>query len=315
MIKASRVAATTLLLGATLIAAPAPSQDRPAPAMPPVSGPLSPPEGAAREPRATVARAPYRFDDILWENDRIAYRIYGHPLEKEQPPSSSGIDAWGKNVRWPYMERQLHTGDQHRYHGEGLDFYDVDTSRGTGGLGIWYDNKLWASRNWRGVDIVKNGPDAADFRVTYAPWPVDVVRNVRETRRFTLPLGTNFTRMVSTLSSDKPDELIVGIGIAKHPTSKEDGTIDIDRAHGRMTWWGPEDPVKGAMGAAVMVDPAAIVDFTQDFDNYLVLVRVTPGKPFVYYAGAAWDKGLDFHSKAEWLAYVTAQHPVFDPAK
>jgi len=32
------------------------------------------------------------------------------------------------------------------------------------------------------------------------------------------------------------------------------------------------------------------VEVRQDFDNYLVLIRVEPGKPFVYYMGAAWDK-------------------------
>lgn len=307
---AGLLVATAIVPGATR------SQSELAPVMPPVVGAMTPPSGDGRTPRATVTMAPYRFDDILYENDRIAHRIYGRALEADEPPSSSGIDAWGKNVRWPFMERQLHTGDQHRYHGEGLDFYDVGTTRGDGGLGIWYDNKLWVSRNYRGYRILRNGPDVARFEVTYAPWPVDVVRNVRETRQFALPMGSNFTRMISTLSSDKPGELIVGIGIAKHPTSRiQDGTIVTDRKTGRITWWGPEDPVKGAMGIAVMVDPASIVDFRQDYDNYLVLVRVTPGKPFVYYEGAAWSKGLDFHTRAAWQAYVDAQKPDFDPRR
>jgi hypothetical protein len=46
-----------------------------------------------------------------------------------------------------------------------------------------------------------------------------------------------------------------------------------------------------------------------------VLVKVTPGKPFVYYMGAAWDKGLDFHSRADWDAYVFAQKPDFNPGR
>ncbi|WP_240047423.1 DUF4861 family protein [Sphingomonas panacisoli] len=284
--------------------------------MPAVVDPLPAPVGAARAPRATVALAPYRFDDLLFENDRIAHRIYGRALEKEQPPSSSGIDVWGKNVRWPFMERQLHGGDQHRYHGEGLDFFEVGTSRGGGGLGIWYDNKLWVSRNYRSYRILKNGPDVASFDVNYAAWPVDTARTVTETRRFTLPVGMNFTRMVSTMTSSRPGELIVGIGINKHAVSLTDiGTLVTDRARGRMTWWSGEEPDKGAMGVAVMVDPAAIVGFTQDFDNYLVLVRVTPGKPFVYYTGGAWSRGLDFHTKAEWQAYVNAQQPDFDPRR
>lgn len=283
------------------------------PTMPPVHGALAAPAGADREPRATVSFAPYRYGDILWENDRTAHRLYGEPLEAAEPPSTSGMDAWGKNVRWPFMERQLRTGDQHAYHGEGLDFYNVNTFRGAGGLGIWQDNKLWVSRNYRGYKILKNGPDVARFEVSYAPWPVDVGRKVWETRRFSLPLGTNFTRMISTISSDKQEPLLVGIGISKHPTSEAKGTLHADRARGTLSWWGPEDPVKGAMAVALMVDPAMIAEIREDSDNYLVLLRVTPGQPFVYYMGAGWDKGLDFRNEAEWDSYVAAQKPDFDP--
>jgi len=275
--------------------------------------PLPKPDAEGQKPKATVVLAPYRFNDILWENDRTAHRIYSRDLEKAEPPSTSGIDAWGKSVRWPYMDRQLKTGDQHANHGEGLDFYDVGTGRGAGGLGVWQDNKLWTSRNWSSWKVIQNGPDVASFSVDYAPWPVDVDRKVWETRTFTLPLGTNFTRMVSTISSDKPGPLVVGIGITKRKRASGTGVFRKDLAPGRVTFWEPADPEKGSMGIALMVDPASVVEVRQDFDNYLVLIKVEAGKPFVYYMGAAWDKGLDFHSAAEWDAYVTAQKPDFDP--
>jgi len=275
---------------------------------------LPPPTPQERGKRAEVVFAPYRYDDILWENDRTAHRIYGEPLEAAEPPSSSGIDAWGKKVRWPFADRQLRTGDQHADHGEGLDFYDVNTSRGAGGLGVWQDHKLWVSRNYAHYRILKNGPDVASFEVSYDPWPVGVDRKVWETRRFTLPAGTNFTRMVSTLSSDKPDQLIVGIGIAKRGTDPaKPGAFEADAQNGRFLWWSPDDPKRGAMGVAILVDPRQIVGVTADFDNYLVLVKITPGKPFVYYAGAAWSRGLDIHSQAEWRRYVAAQRPDFQP--
>ncbi|HEX8301386.1 glycoside hydrolase family 88 protein [Sphingomonas sp.] len=271
--------------------------------MPKITLPLTPP--ADRSARASIKFAPYRFDDLLWENDRTAHRIYGPALEKEEPPSTSGIDAWGKNVAWPFMERQLRTGKQHDYHGDGIDFYNVGTTRGAGGLGIWANNKLWASRNWAKYRILKDGPDVADFEVDYAPWPVDTARKAWETRRFTLPLGTNFTRMVSTIGSDQPGEMLVGIGIQKKPTvTPGQGVFTADRANGRFSFWTPEDPDKGAMGVGVLVDPAMIADVVQDADNYIILLRVTPGKPFVYYTGGAWSKGLHFHDRAAWEAYV-----------
>jgi hypothetical protein len=212
------------------------------------------------------------------------------------------------------MDRQLKTGDQHANHGEGLDFYDVGTGRGAGGLGIWHDNKLWTSRNWADWKLIQNGPEVASFSVDYAPWPVDVDRKVWETRVFSLPMGTNFTRMVSTIRSDKPGPLVVGIGISKRKRASGSGVFRKDLAPGRVTFWEPADPEKGAMAIALMVDPKSVVEVRQDFDNYLVLVRVEPGKPFVYYMGAAWDKGLDIHSAADWDAYVAAQKPDFDPS-
>ncbi|MGH1558820.1 DUF4861 family protein [Caulobacter segnis] len=63
--------------------------------------PLAKPDAEGQKPRATVVLAPYRFNDILWENDRTAHRIYSRDLEKAEPPSTSGVDAWGKSVRWP----------------------------------------------------------------------------------------------------------------------------------------------------------------------------------------------------------------------
>lgn len=276
--------------------------------------PLRPASAEEKKARALVLVADYRYDDLLWENDRIAFRIYGRALEKAEPPSSSGIDAWGKRVRWPYMDRQLRTGDQHSDHGEGLDFYNVGTGRGVGGLGIWHDNKLWTSRNYVRPRILRAGPDVADFVVDYEPWPVDTAHMVRETRRFTLPAGTNFTRMTSTIASSSDADMIVGIGIAKRPINGGKlGEVRKDSVAARLVWWGPADGDKGRMAAAVIVDSASFAGFAEDADNYLILVRVQPGRPFVYYSGAAWDRGGDFATQGAWNSYVDAQRPDFGP--
>jgi Domain of unknown function (DUF4861)/Glycosyl Hydrolase Family 88 len=275
---------------------------------------VPPPSVGQEQPRATVRYAPERYDDILWENDRIAHRIYGPALEQYEPPSTSGIDAWGKSVRYPFMTRQLRTGDQHSYHGEGIDYYNVGTSRGAGGLGVWDGGKLWVSRNWKNYKVLKDGPEAAVFKVSYAPWKVGETREVWETRTFTLPMGTNFTRMVSTFDSNTRGPLTVAVGIAKAPTTKMAGTLRADRSRGVFSFWDVTDPDKGTMGVSLLVDPRQIVDLIETEKDWLVLVKVMPGKPFVYYMGAAWDKGLDFHSRAGWETYVFAQKPDFNPA-
>ncbi len=268
-----------------------------------VASELPPP--TTREARATVTLAPYRHDDLLWENDRTAHRIYGHALEAAEPPSGSGIDAWGKNVPWPFADRQLRNGDQHGFHGEGIDFYHVGTTRGAGGLGVWQDNKLWTSRNYVRYRIKASGGAAADFEVDYDPWPVDVGRKVWETRRFTLPLGTHFTRLVSTISSDIAKPLLVGIGIGKRNTGDGAGELTVDRARGLLSWWGPAFGEYGRMAVAVRVDPSQIVEIRSDADNQLVLLKVVPGRPFVYYSASAWNQGQGgFRTRKAWDDYT-----------
>ena len=303
----------TLVAAAVLLAASASAQNGRQDALPPIEKPLPPARDT--KARAAVTLADYRYDDLLWENDKTAHRIYGHALEAAEPPSGSGIDSWGKNVAWPFADRQLRTGDQHAYHGEGLDFYNVGTGRGAGGLGIWHDNKLWTSRNYRAHRILRNGPDVADFEVDYAPWPVDVGRKVWETRRFTLPAGTHFTRMVSTISSDRAGPLTIGIGIGKRTTG-DGGDATIDRARGLMSWWGPDAPHHGRMMIALRVDPRMIADIRQDADNHLVLLTVQPGKPFVYYSGSAWSLGEDrITDRAAWDRLAAVERVDFDVPK
>lgn len=297
----SVVIACGLMPGAT-----ARSDAQATPERPRITGTLPPPE--KRDAAAVVTEAGYRYDDMLYENDRTAHRIYSRRLEQAEPPSGSGIDSWGKNVRWPFADRQLRTGDQHGYHGEGLDFYNVGTTRGAGGLGIWHDNKLWTSRNVVRHRILSSGGPVADFTVDYAPWPVDVGRKVWETRRFTLPLGTHFTRLVSTISSDRPGPLLVGIGIGKRTTGQGAGELTVDREKGLLSWWGPQDGDHGRMAIAVRVPPDMIAEVRADADNHLVILRVTPGKPFVYYSGSAWSGGEGgFGRREDWGAYAAGE--------
>lgn len=268
---------------------------------------LTPPPTEQQIPRAVVRFAPDRLDDLLWENDRVAHRIYGPALEVREAPSGSGVDVWAKRVRYPFMDRQLKFPNYHVDRGEGLDYYDVGRGRGAGGLGVWYDNKLWTSRNFSTYEIEETGGDEARFSVEYRPWPVDVARNVWETRAFSLPLGSSFTRMTSTLSSNTDAPLVVGIGISKRRNENGAGFVTRDAENGRLMFWEPENPEHGGLGIAIAVDPAIVEGFAEDADNYLILVRATPGQPFTYYMGSAWDRGLDFRSREEWERFVAAQ--------
>jgi hypothetical protein len=81
-----------------------------------------------------------------------------------------------------------------------------------------------------------------------------------------------------------------------------------------LSFWGPNDPHHGRMAIALRVDPAMIAEVRSDADNHLVLLRVTPGKPFVYYSGSAWSLGEGgFRTRAAWDRYTAAERVDFTP--
>ncbi|HZP59260.1 MAG TPA: DUF4861 family protein, partial [Opitutaceae bacterium] len=147
-------------------------------------------------PNQTFARyVPERFDDFAWENDRIAHRIYGPTLEtaaggKDQMVSS-GVDVWAKRVRYPIVDRWYLMGHYHEDTGEGLDMYDVGTSRGDGGTGIWDGKTLHVSHNWKTWRILANGPIRTVFELGYAPWDAGNGVMVTETKHFIVDAGHN----------------------------------------------------------------------------------------------------------------------------
>jgi Domain of unknown function (DUF4861) len=254
---------------------------------------------ASERPRRAFARhVPERFDDVAWENDRIAFRVYGPALEDHQQ-TGSGIDVWSKSIRGLVIDRWYRSTNYHKDNGEGLDFYDVGQGRGCGGLGVWNGKSLDVSRVWASHKILESGPDRASIELTYAPW-TSGDRKVWETRRITLEAGSNLNRVVSTIDSDKPDELMIGVGI-----SRRDGDAAVkDKARGLLSTREPKPGPTGTIGCGVLVDPAILVDFVETKGDRLVLIKVKPGKPFVYYAGAGWSKSGDFPTAESWERYL-----------
>jgi hypothetical protein len=255
-----------------------------------------------RPARAYARYVPESLDDVAWENDRIAFRVFGPAALASKLENGSGIDVWVKSTRAMVIDRWYSSGDYRRDHGEGLDCYSVGRSCGCGGLGIWNGTTLDVSTVWKTQKVLEAGPQRAVIELTYGPWDAGG-RKVWERRRITLAAGSNLNRLESTLDSDTSAELIVGIGLTKK--AAEGGEAKLDRKHGILSYWMPEENPNGSVACGVMVDPQAMVNLTQTPQHFLALVRVTPGKTFVYYAGAGWSKG-DFRSPREWEEYLVS---------
>lgn len=270
-------------------------------AAPPASAPSTQPA------RAFVRFVPDAFDDVTWENDRIAFRVYGPSLETQQK-TGSGIDVWIKSTRKLVIDRWYKGNDYLKDHGEGLDCYSVDQSRGCGGLGVWNGQSLDVSRVWKTHKIIHAGPDRAVIELTYAPWE-SAGRKIWETRKITLEAGSNLNRIESKIESDKPDPLVIGIGIVKR--IGEGGEATLDKRKGLIAYWQPPQRDNGSVACGVLIDPKMLAKLANADGHYLALINVTPGKPFVYYAGAGWSKSGDFPAADDWEKYLRSYETDF----
>lgn len=277
---------------------------------------------AATPPQSPCAYArvvPERYDDIAWENDRIAHRMYGPALNSPAAGGErlrgSGIDIWAKRVAYPIIDRWYAKGHD-QFHkdedGEGLDLYSIGGSRGAGGTGIWDGEKLWTSDNYARARVLSNGPRRAAFTLTYAPWDAGTSGKVSETKRFTVDCGRNLHRIESVFDFAGQD-LVAGIGITAHPQAPGFAAPVLTRdPNGRwMSLW--EENNDGGLGVAVVLGADTTAEgyayeasvTNQDSGNHLLLVKAKPGVPVRYFAGAGWSRSGQFKDRAAWERYVT----------
>lgn len=265
---------------------------------------LSAGEPATGPSRVFGRFVPERFDDFAWENDRVAFRVYGKALETNQaePLTSSGVDVWCKRTRDLVIDKWYKAGTYHTDHGEGLDAYTVGPSRGCGGLAIVRDGKRYVSRNFRGWRVVSNGPLRVEFVLSYEPWEAGGVM-VSEEKRISLDAGQNLSHFESTFKTDPPGaDFQVAVGVAVHQRTA-DASLALEA--GTMRVW--EDAGKAGKGGCSAAFPATGLEaMNQDGGHLWATLKAQDGVPVSYWAGFGWDKSGDFADMAAWDAYLAA---------
>lgn len=257
------------------------------------------PSSNKAESKVYARFVPERFDDFAWENDRIAFRMYG-PALQAKGEISSGVDVWVKSVRDLVIDKWYKLDDYHADHGEGLDYYKVGPSRGCGGLAVVDDGKIVVSKNFTNWKIIANGPLRTIFELNYASLDIDG-KSVTETKRITLDAGSNLNRFESTFTGDDLNELLCAAGIVQRD---EPGVFTADKITGIMSYWEPPHPEHGSIGCGIVCDPKIVADISRKDGHYWMQLNATIEKAVVYYAGACWSKGLDFNDADEWKVYL-----------
>jgi hypothetical protein len=242
-----------------------------------------------------------RCDDFCWENDRIALRIYGKPLETcpLYPLTSSTVDIWSKRTTRLLINDWYMVDDYHGDTGEGGDFYSAGLSRGCGGNGLWAAERLWVSKNFVTSYPLANGPIRVLFELTYEPFEVNGVM-VSEVKRISLDAGHNLTHYQSIFKPKKQIELINGAGVKK----VEGEHFEVSKEHGWLAKWEPMEMNAGEQGLALIVDPDLFIKQAEDQYNLLMLTQVPENNTASYWGGFCWDKSGQFEGYEAWKKYV-----------
>jgi hypothetical protein len=243
---------------------------------------------------------PERKDDFAWENDRIAFRMYGKALETTNE-NAFGIDVWAKRTENLILDKWYKSGDYHADHGDGLDYYSVGFTLGAGDIAPYVDGKIFFPKNYRNWKILDNGPLRLSFQLDYDEWDVAGTK-VKVTKTFTLDAGSQLNKVEATFSfANSSNTLPVVAGIVKR---KEQGIISpLTGNHGLLGYWEPEHGPDGIIGVGtIMLSQASKAIETET--HLLQQVQAQNHKAVIYYTGAAWNKAGKITTADEWFRYL-----------
>lgn len=247
-------------------------------------------------------------EDIAWENDRIAFRIYGPAMAKDV---NNGIDVWTKRVRYLIIEK-WYKGDQapgdqrisyHEDHGEGADFFSVGRSLGAGSCALYKSDSLYQPGVFEKYKIIAKGPIRLIFEVTYTPFEYNG-KKITETKRITLDAGSNLNKIeVQYNSIGSNDGVMFAAGLVKRPNV----SIFTDKEKGLASLWGPinDNPVNEYLGTGIVMINEKIDTIKENNGHLLVVGKSKLSKKITYYTGAGWTRTGDFENIQDWNNYLS----------
>ena len=255
---------------------------------------------------------PERTDDYTWENDKVAFRVYGPNAQYRaennlpEPTLSSGVDAWLKKVDYPiinkwYKKTKEKRGTYHEDTGEGLDNFHVGKSRGVGGIAVKKDSIYYLSKNYTKWKTISTGPIRTSFYLEYAIWDAGGTL-VKESRIISLDKGNNLSKF--EIEIEGVDTISAGLTL-----HEKDGLVSSHENETWVTYWQPH--ADSELGTAI-VAPSYYYAGNEKYDvdvpdlsNAYVHLNVKNNK-VVYYAGFAWSKSGQFKDKYEWERYLSS---------
>jgi hypothetical protein len=271
-----------------------------------------------------------RKDDIAWENDRGAYRVYGPALQKTGE-KSFGTDIWVKNTPELVVEQRYRMDDEgnqfgdrlmregkkvaadsvdkatsfHLDHGNGMDGYGVGPTLGCGAPALMDKGHLIYPYCYQTFQILDNGPLRFTVRLDYHPSKVGGDSAVIEHRIISLDKGSNFNRMTvwydglshacdlatGVVLHGQENRVVLGADFLQYADPTDEPQRNNSEIYVACLF--PDKNVKTMIQKANPKEGVNAVHALGIYHNF------RPDDKFHYYFGSAWSE-YDVRSQAEW---------------
>lgn len=252
---------------------------------------------------------PERLGDFAWENDKIAFRMYGKELEKVPEQNGWGMDAWAKRSNRMVINQWYKLNNYHQDNGDGLDFFQVGTTLGAGDILPFINKDFVYLGNYTSYKIIEEGPLRFTFELNYSQVKKEGYE-ISVAKRISLDAGSQLSKSVVNYQFSGRQTLPVFAGIV-HWDDK--GIKVLDQDNHLAAYW-PENSKNGIVGTGIILpyhnDP--IIDENKHLGSEIILKSK---QPITFYAGAAWDQAGEITSANDWEKYLLEfslklKHPI-----
>jgi len=251
------------------------------------------------QPKVIARYVPERKDDFAWENDKIAFRMYGKALEQTPKEMAYGIDIWVKRTNRLVINERYKKADYHVDHGDGLDYYHVGLTLGAGNMMPIVNDSISYSKNYVTYKILDSGPLRTTFQLFYDEWLVNGIK-AKAVKTISLDEGSQLNKIKVEYISSQNIHAAAGIIVREKPSIKY-----FDEQNGILAYWEPTDEKNGTTGVACIFPNNQVP--MKHFKNQLVALPNTQvANTYVYYTGAAWDKAGEIKNMKDWFEYLSA---------
>lgn len=251
-------------------------------------------------PKTYARYIPERFDDFAWENDVVAFRLYGKALEGRSD-DAQGMDYWSKRTPELIINKWYKEDDYHKDHGQGLDYYTVGQTLGAGDMALYFHNKVYFTKHYRDYQILDNGPLRTTFKLIFEEEQIDA-NTISLTKTISIDAGQQFNKICINLDNKTHNTTPIVLGLARRTETTP--AVYFDPNYKSLAYWEPAVKDYGETGTALLV-PDTKIDFIQDDKKQFLLKTILDdGKQLVYYNGAAWSKAGKITNAKQWDKYV-----------